>query len=365
MKTRTEWFTPVVLSGRRSAFVGVAAGAMLVLSGLPVVAQAQQREDGAVPVRVEDPGSPESKRKAAANRERIALERELNKLRVTYFRSAKNVELRRTGLEKLRAYTAPEQYPSLVKVFARSDGDVQMTITDMLAAQRTPEGDATLAWIATMVDEPGFRAYGRDRLALRVSELEGEVPQTATTVIEMAIRSPNPQHVLSGAQLADKFNIVAMIPHLINAQFQGQRAGGRSESERTGDLAWIAIGQQVAFVSDLTPIVSDSAVAFDPTIGVINTGSLIRIQDAVVTTYRTEILPSLVGLSSRAWGASTAPLGDDQLAWQRWYTEQYLPMVERLAVEDAMQDRPAETSEPRRPQEAPQIGPKVAPPEGG
>src|SRR5690606_15471171 len=98
-----------------------------------------------------------------------------------------------------------------------------------------------------------------------------------------------------------------------SAQVTG-RTGGTSlgrESDRTGDVAFIAIGRQVAFVSDLTPVVSDSAVAFDPTIGVINEGTLVRVHDASVTIYREHIHASLVRLTSRASGRSTSQLGYD------------------------------------------------------
>ena len=74
-----------------------------------------------------------------------------------------------------------------------------------------------------------------------------------------------------------------------------------------GALADILVATQQAFVQDLQPVVGDSAVGFDPELGVVTSGTILRVMGAYVVTYRTEVHNSLVGLSSRAWGGrSTA-----------------------------------------------------------
>lgn len=326
---------------------GFRVGCLAASVGLALIAGSAnaQADAPATTVEVENPASPDAKARAAAAKKRIALERELAKLRATYFRSAKDIERRQTGLAKLRTYTDPDAFGPMLKVFAREGPDVQATIVDIYADAQSDAGDAALAWVATMATDPDFIALGQDRLRVRVNET-GSVPQPVVTVLDMALRGESDERANRAAGLANEFDVVGLIPRLINAQFSGGGGGGR-ESDRTGDLAFIAIGRQVAFVSDLTPVVSDSAVGFDPTISTVNEGTLIRIHDAVVTTYRTEVHRSLVDLSSRAWGQSTSRLSYDRDAWRRWYTEDFLPSQEAArnatatAAEDGSPQAPA------------------------
>jgi len=48
-----------------------------------------------------------------------------------------------------------------------------------------------------------------------------------------------------------------------------------------GQRAFVVVATETAFVSDLTPIVGTSAVAFDPTIGIIQSGVLLDVQATV------------------------------------------------------------------------------------
>ncbi|MBX3366258.1 MAG: hypothetical protein KF912_02945 [Phycisphaeraceae bacterium] len=302
------------------------------------------------PVRVEDPESGASRAKALQNKRRVEIERELSKLRATHFRSVRNVELRQVGISKLRAYTSSEAYPSLLKVFEREGEDVQRAIVEMLIEQGSPDADATLAWAAVMLNNASFRMHARDGLRERI-RLDG-VTQPILNVLDIALQSESDARASAAAEIANEFEIVGLIPRLIVAQFSGNPSGGGRESDRRGDLAFIAIGRQVAFVSDLTPVVSDSAVGFDPTISVVNEGTVMAIRDASVTIYRTEIHRSLVGLSSRAWGKPTDGLGYDYEAWKRWYFDEFLPSQESNGKADAPTNDP-------QPEDA---GPKKAEP---
>src|SRR5262249_9087404 len=125
------------------------------------------------------------------------------------------------------------------------------------------------------------------------------------------------------AHLASGLGLVEAIPMLISAQLGG---GGTQVGSAGGDgdehsLAWILVGTQQAFVSALQPVVGNSAVAFDPQVSVVTEGTILRVIDAVVVTYRYEVHNALVDLSSKAWGQSTYKLGWDNPAWRKWYKD--------------------------------------------
>ncbi len=71
----------------------------------------------------------------------------------------------------------------------------------------------------------------------------------------------------------------------------------------------------------------------------ITQGTLLRVNDAVVTTYRTEIHNSLVGLSSRYTGRPTIGMGWDQDKWWKWYQEEFLPLKRARAAEKAAAEK--------------------------
>lgn len=334
---------------------------ILLASSVGGYASAQTLDAGYEPVRitVPDPTSPEARAEAEANRKRIALERELIKIRAAYFRGVRDTEKRQVGLSKLRAHTDPGAYQALLKVFAREGDDVYSTLSEMFADQNTPAGDAALAWAAIMASDESFRRIASSRMRERVMRLGAPTPPMVT-VFDIALQGDDESRMNAAAAFADEFNLVGLIPRLISAQVSGNTGGGGSgESDRTGDLAFIAIGRQVAFVSDLTPVVSDSAVGYDPTVSIINEGTLIRVHDAAVTIYRQYVNASLVNLSSRATGRSTAGLGFDTEAWKRWYIEEFIP-AQRAAELAKESGTTQETAPSRR-----SPGPTPPPPSGG
>jgi hypothetical protein len=273
-----------------------------------------------------DPNDPIVKAYAQAQKVRLEKERELRIIRSKYFAGIRNTELRQLGISKLREFTDPAVYPSLLAVFVHEDHDVRGAILDHLLDRGTDEADATIAWSAVFDKDAWFRTEAGQRLQTRVAAV-GSVSHRVKSVIAYALRNPDNTVAASAATLCGILGLIEAIPALINAQIvPGGTGGGGTTNSADTSLAYILIATQQAFVSDLTPVVGDSAVAFDPTLGVVTDGVYIRVIDAVVITYRTEVHAALVDLSTRAWGGrSTAYLGWDQPAWHDWYAKEYLP----------------------------------------
>lgn len=269
-----------------------------------------------------DPSDPRVQEWARAERERQELERDIKGLRQRYFRT-RNEELRQVGISELRRHAEnPTAYPVIIEVFKRDPYDVRRRIVDMFAAQRTDEGDATLAWMGVFDRESRIREYAQDQLASRVDEV-GEISDRVKLVIAAGLKKDKNSEVTAAAKLAERFQMAEAIPLMILAQGGGDTRGASGEG--SGSLGWIMVGRQIAFVSDLTPVVADSAVAFDPTVSVVTEGVVMEIEDAVVITYRVDVHNSLVGLTSNLWGERTDRLGWDGPAWAAWYTNEFKP----------------------------------------
>jgi hypothetical protein len=277
--------------------------------------------------------------------ERLRLEKELKKLRATHFRNVRHVPTRQAGLAKLREYTQPFAFPMLIETFQREGEDVRATLLDMFASVKSDAGDASLAWVAAFGREAAFRDQAVKVLRDRIKSNEGKVPDRVKLVVYEAVQSKDEQKMKAGAQLAGILDIYEAIPWLIPAQVGGQTGGGGGGGDgRRRAKAYIFFGEQTAFVSDLTPVVSESSAAFDPELSVLNTGSVMQIFDAVVVTYHVDIHNILVGLSSKLSGKDTRPLGYDMQQWRRWHAEFYDPWAKeqraKRAAEHAAQPTP-------------------------
>ncbi|MBL8964496.1 MAG: hypothetical protein KF787_04150 [Phycisphaeraceae bacterium] len=280
------------------------------------------------------------------------MEQELRKIRVKHFGSIRRAEIRQEGILRLREYTDPVIYPSLITIFERERHDVRTAILDMLLEQESEKADVALAWVAAFDRDEVVRAEALDRLGRRI-EAVGDIPAGVRAMIYRGLRSGSETKVNGSAELAQSLKFFDAIPWLITAQFGGPGSSGRGQAEPRGDLAYIVVGTQTAFVSDLTPIVSDSAVAFDPTLSTLTTGTILRIQDAVVTTHRTIVQTVLVRMTTEAWGYPTDGLGFDGPRWWRWYREDYLPS---LSASLAGLDRPESgANDQERPAETPAV----------
>lgn len=273
-----------------------------------------------------NPEDPAVKAYAALRLQRLGIERELRQLRFKHFRSTRNTEIRQVGIAKLREFTDPGAFPLLLEIFAGEERDVRAAVLDHLMDQATPEGDASLAWGAVFDRDEWFRGEAKRRLLTRVG-FEKDVPGPVQSVIAEGLSRERNSEVASAADLASGLNLIDAIPMLISAQVVQSprgRAGETDDGRGRGALAYILVGQQTAFVSGLQPVVSNSAVAFNPTVGVVTDGVVLSVSDAVVTTYRTYVHASLVKLTSKAWGGrSTEHLGYEPMQWQRWYQGEF------------------------------------------
>ena len=120
-----------------------------------------------------------------------------------------------------------------------------------------------------------------------------------------------------------------MLPHLIVTQYAAGSRRGR------GDLAWIAIGTQQAYVRNLVPVVGSRSGAFQPVPGLLSEGFVMRVTDAVAVVYRTEIHRVLVEVSSANAGYDTSSHGWAYHRWRDWYNKHELPaMMARVEERD-------------------------------
>ncbi|MBX3385052.1 MAG: hypothetical protein KF768_00615 [Phycisphaeraceae bacterium] len=328
-------------SGSHAAPGVVGGGSGGGIEGLP--------DDPFIRAMVKDPNDPTVRAFAAAQKVRRAEERELKKLRFEHFRSTRNVEVRQIGIQKLRAYTDPAVFPALLKLFEYEDRDVRGAILDHLRDQQTDEADATIAWSAVFDRDEWFRAGAGARLKQRALETGG-VSNRVKTVAAYGLRNADDAIAANAAALINTLNLIEAIPALVNAQVLGGVPSQTAADGGEAALAYILVGTQQAFVADLTPVVGDSAVAFDPTLGIVTDGVVLRVIDAVVITYRTEIHRQLVGLADRNWSGSssrsTASMGYDQQKWWDWYVGEFLP--EQAAKRRAEMAAPAPTPSPAR-----------------
>jgi hypothetical protein len=273
-----------------------------------------------------DPTSPAALKYAAQQRERVAAERELRRIRFQHFGPIKKTEIRQEGILKVLQIATPALYPSLIEIFAREGADVKVALLDLFHDSRTPEGDAALAWMG-IFDRDADARDKAGRLLGKRREALGETPLTAKLVVFQGLKSADHAQSSAAARFAANFDIIEAIPWLIAGQLQGTpqvAATGVGQSDNSA-LAWIMVGTQTAYVSDLQPVVGPSAVAFDPQLSVVNEGVILRVIDAVVVTYHVEFHNALIDLSSRAWGQSTHDLGWNIPAWNRWYRDTFAP----------------------------------------
>jgi hypothetical protein len=265
---------------------------------------------GAVPPIVEllDRRSPEDEAVRARHRQ---YEQQVQRLRHDHFRQKKG-ERRAEGIAQIDEFVDPASFQTLIERLSDEGDDVREALLQHFAEQGE-DGQAALAWIFIHDDDEAFR---NEALRHMVSPVEGPV----LAVLDQSLRSPKHATANNAGTLAGALNVVQAIPLLIFAQATQDEIPADQ-----GDLAWIAIGTQIPFVANLQPVVGDNAGAFQPVIGVVNEGVVLRVMDAVVVVYRTEVHRSLVAMSSREFGESTAHLGYDMPAWWAWYNGEFVP----------------------------------------
>jgi hypothetical protein len=268
---------------------------------------------GPVPPIVE-PAVPRSPQQEIAFRgsERM-LRQQVRRIRHEHFGDIRVPEIRAEGLRALRELGDPAAFAPLVEELAREKDDVRLAVLDHLAAQGAP-GQAALAWVAIHDDQDAMRHEATMRM---VSPAGPEVLR----ILDTALRSNVHETANRAGALAGALRAVQAIPLLIFAQATADRL------DSTGDVAWIAIATQQAFVAAVEPVVGSGAGAFRPIPGVIQEGVVLRVVDAVAIFYRTEVHRVLVMMTTDEWGQATASMGYDMRAWWVWYNETYVPFV--------------------------------------
>lgn len=256
------------------------------------------------------------------------IEKELKLVRFRHFKSG-NVEQKQVGLSRLRELVTTETLPMALEIVRREDDEVRGAVLDALLLDEGPEVAVALAWVGMHAERSADRTAAVARLDSVLTPGHEQARNDVAYLIARTLRKADQDARARAASLANQFSIVQALPHLIAAQLGG--TGGEIDDD-AGDRAYIFIGQQTGFVSDLTPVVADSAVAFDPTISVLNTGVVLRIIDSQAIIYHMDIHHALTGLVSRAWGQDMSDLGFDQDRWWRWFSDEFQPAwAERVA----------------------------------
>lgn len=244
-------------------------------------------------------------------------ERQIGKIRHEHFGPIKVERIRQQGIEELREFTDPAAFRPLLEVLEDESDDVRLAVLDHLKEQGEL-GEAALAWTAIYDEDAAIRHEAARRLS-------APAPMPVLSVIDGGLRSDDDIYANNAGMLAGAVDAVPLIPVMVGAQ------AAPREVEGQGDLAWIAIGRQEVFVTGLVPVVGDNSGAFQPILGTVQTGTVVRIMDAVVVVYRTHIHESLVAMTTHEMGESTADLGYDVDAWRAWYNTEYLPLMRERA----------------------------------
>lgn len=311
----------VGLAGVLLGGAGIATAQAIVDTGAPTSYPAPEWLERLMP----DPDDPYWQAYAAQKRAQHEKELELRRFRKEHFGQGVSDETRQVGMALLRErYNTPELYPLLLEVFEHDD-EAHVWLLDMFADAASEEGDATLAWEAVFGRDAAMRDEARERLTGRVNAL-GEVPHRVKMVVGAGLQKSVDSEVIAAAGLAELFSIYEMVPLLIAAQV-GTGGTQGSAGEGTGNLGWIIVAQQQAFVSDLQPVVANNAVGFDPTLSLVTEGAVLEVSDAVVITYRTEVFYSLTRMTSDALGKPTGAWGMDQGKWWDWYAREWKPWM--------------------------------------
>lgn len=272
--------------------------------------------EGAVPGMVA-PAMLDSVTAMALAADRGPYRRQLRALARRYFGNHRNPELRQQGIDMLIEFTDSGALFALPFALDREKEDVRTAMLDHLA-NSGPVARAALAWAAVHHDDPSMRTDATRRLI-------GNTEPLVLAVIEAGLRDTRHAVVNAAGAVAGAIGAAQAIPLLIFSQYSEDRI------EKKGDLAWIAIGTQQSYVQNLIPITGNGSGAFQPVIGTITEGFVLRVSDAVAIVYRTEVHVALEHLSTAAAGQSTAALGWDLNRWRTWYNQTYLPILHARA----------------------------------
>ena len=237
--------------------------------------------------------------------------KQLRLLERKHFRT-KVEKVRAEGIEEIKEFTDPAAFKPLIEEFEDQKDDVRLAVLDHFAEQGE-QGQAALAWVAIYDKDPAIRNEASMRMKL-------DPGQPVLKVLDRGLRSNVHEVANAAGALAGTLNALDTIPLLIAGQ-----ATADDRPDDQGDLAWIAIQTQTAYVQGLRAVAGNNSGAFEPIVGILNEGTVMRVMDAVVVVYRTEVNRSLVNLTSNDWGQSTEHLGYNINDWWNWYNDTYVP----------------------------------------
>ncbi|NNM26036.1 MAG: hypothetical protein HKO59_08640 [Phycisphaerales bacterium] len=237
---------------------------------------------------------------------------QIRRLRRAHFGPIRSPAVRASGLAELREFTDPAAFRPLIEELAGEGDEVRLALLDHFRGQGE-EGQAALAWVAITDEDEAIRGEAGRRLAAPAAT-------PVLRVLDQTLRSNRHEIANNAGAVAGMLGAIETIPLLIFSQATRDPA-----PQDEGDLAWIAIQTQRAFVANVRPVVGDNSGAFEPVLGVVSEGIVLRVTDAVVIVYRTVIHNALVAMTSRDWGRPTDDMGYDMRRWWEWYNEEYLP----------------------------------------
>lgn len=223
---------------------------------------------------------------------------------------------RTAGLTQLRSFSDAQSLEPMWAALGTEQDDVRLAVMDHLARQGAT-GQGTLAKIAIYAKEAPIRAEATRRIQMPPAE-------SVLQELDTALRANEHETINNAGLLAGSIHAIEAIPALIFAQFSQDNA------QAQGDLAWIAIGTRRSYVQNLIPVTGDNSGAFNPVIGQIIEGVVMRVADCIVTTYRADVHNSLIAMSSFDTGTDMAARLDwDMRGWAKWFNEEYVPMKQR------------------------------------
>ncbi len=226
-------------------------------------------------------------------------------------------EIRTQGLSEFGRWKDPSSWQVLWDALGREKDDARLACLDHFASQGGL-GQAMLAKIAIRSDESDMRHEAARRIQRPACD-------EVVAMIDLGLRDDRHAVANQAGLLAGKVDAFAVIPSLIFAQVAAD------EKKTDGDLAWIAIGTRTNYIANVVPIVGDRSGAFQPIVGSLQTGVLMRVQDAMVYTYRSDAHQALVALTTRDFGQSTVDNGWDMKRWWTWFNTEYVPFKQAQA----------------------------------
>jgi len=256
--------------------------------------------------------------------------RQIREVLYRYLGRKKALEIRQEGIDRLREFTDPAAFVPLIEETRDEQDDVKLALLEHLA-QQGEWGQAALAWIVINERNEAMHYEALKRITKPASD-------PVLAVIDAGLRSHDDFVANLSGVLAGHLEIFDAIPLLIHGQSRTQVV------QEPGDDAWILVGRQRVFIRALIPIVGDNSGAFLPVPGVLTDGVILRVVEAIAVIYRTEVHRTLVSMSTRDWGHSTADLGYDFDKWRAWYENDYAAhkteqaMMEKMVEKEPLKD---------------------------